>query len=74
MLVLHGAALNFLEEFNLVSVDLSYHANVQFTYAGCNSSSWIDRILSSCHFALLVFKSLILLLISLIIIPSPVSL
>ena len=59
----------FLEEFNLVSVDLSYHANVQFTYEGYNSSLWIDRILSSRHFALLVFKSLILLLISLIIIP-----
>ena len=40
-----------MEEFDLVSVDLSYHANVQFTYEGCNSSSWIDHILTSRHFA-----------------------
>ena len=41
----------FLEEFDLVSVDLSYHANVQFTYEGWNSSSWIDHIPTSRHFA-----------------------
>ena len=41
----------FLEEFDLVSVDLSYHANVQFTYEVWNSSSWIDHIFTSRHFA-----------------------
>ena len=43
--------IQFMEEFDLVSVDFSYHANVQFTYEGCNSSSWIDHILTSRHFA-----------------------
>ena len=43
--------IQFMEEFDLVSVDLSYHAIVQFTYEGCNSSSWIDHILTSRHFA-----------------------
>ena len=43
--------ISFMEEFNLVSVDLCYRANVQFTYEGSNSSSWLDHILTSRHFA-----------------------
>ena len=43
--------IQFMEEFDLASVDLSYHADVQFTYEGCNSSSWIDHIRTIHHFA-----------------------
>ena len=43
--------IGFMENFNLVSVDLCHRANVQFTYEGPNSTSWLDHILSSRHFA-----------------------
>ena len=57
-------------------MDLSYHANVQFTYEGYNSSSWIDHILIAATFPLAfpLFKILTLLLIFHITILSPVSL
>ena len=68
--------IQFMEEFDLASVDLSYHADVQFTMRVVTAlRGLIISVLSTTlPLPFPLFKSLILLLISLITIPSLASL